>query len=430
MKILCKGFIVLLLTLFFSSCIIDIDDTKPTFVNARSIDEIIKGLSLSSYTTIKDTTDFPLVAWVGVTNSNLTLERFEELKNSGITINLARYRHVDSVQKALDFAHQVGVKLLIDCPELSSNPIQTVQRFKDHPANAGYFLQDEPATSRISFLKDLAQKIESIDNSRFCYINLLPNYTLPDNYRATNYEEYISRFISEIPLKVLSFDHYPIIGNRLRFNWYQNLETIRSETKKASIPFWAFALTTAHNEYPITDLNQIRLQVYTNLAYGAKGIQYFTYWTPSIDDYRLGPIERDGTRTAVYDYLKKMNAEIKALSYIFLSSEVVDVTHLGDIPEGVKAFKSSPDNIVSLKIRGGNALISELKNQYSSFFMIQNNNLLSDIAVKIETNTATKLILKNGMIIPASFIKEEFKLTPGDIAIFMKYSSSFPEKKV
>ncbi|MEA5127275.1 MAG: hypothetical protein VB074_03760 [Proteiniphilum sp.] len=420
MEVISKGFIIIAVAFVLSSCIIDIDDEKPTFVDARSIEEIMKGFDISSYRMIKDTVDFPLIAWVGVTNSNLTLNRFEELKNSGITINTSRYRHVDSVQKALDLAHQVGVKILIDCPEVSSSTVQMVKRFKDHPANAGYFLVDEPSVSQILSLKKLVNEIESIDNSRFCYINLLPNYVSSEQLNAPNYESYIERFINEIPLKVLSFDHYPIVGNHLRFNWYQNLEIIRNEANKASIPFWAFVMTTAHNAYPITDLNQMRLQVYSNLAYGAKGIQYFTYWTPSIEDYRSGPIERDGTRTVVYDYLKKMNAEIKALSYIFLSSEVVNVTHFGnDIPEGTAAFQSPPSNIKSLKIREGNALISELKNNSNRFFMIQNNNLLAEIAVKIETSEATKLILKNGSIIPASIIKEEFKLTPGDIVIFM-----------
>lgn len=416
------SFLITLLSLFFfSSCLFNVKEQIEIIeVNAKDIETLIDNVDLANYPIIKDTTDFPLVAWVGVNNSNITLKRFQELKESGITINCSRYRHVDSVQKALDFAQQVGVKILIDCPELTSNTAQTVRRFKDHPANAGYFLKDEPSTALIPSLKDLATRIESIDNSRFCYINLFPNYTFPDQYHAATYDLYISRFVSEIPLKILSFDHYPVVSAHLRFNWYQNLEIIRDEARKASIPFWAFAMTTAHNEYPVADLNQIRLQVYSNLAYGAKGIQYFTYWTPSIEDYRSGPIERDGTRTIVYEYLKQMNSEIKALSYIFLSSEVINVTHLGSLPEGTRPFVSTPYNIKSLKVRGGSALVSELKNGTNTFFMVQNNNLMNEVAVRIETDAATKLILKNGKIIPASLIKEEFKLTPGDMVLFMR----------
>src|SRR5690606_30992360 len=156
--------------------------------------------------------------------------------------------------------------------------------------------------------------------------------------------------------------------------WYKNLETIKDESTKSNIPFWAFAMATAHGSYPITDINQLRLQVFSNLAYGAKGIQYFTYQTPSKNDYHMGPIERDGRKTVVYDYVKEINEEVQSLSSIFSTSRVIKVSHYGDnIPEGTKPFTTAPSNIKSLKIRGGNALISELKSEVNSFFLIQNN---------------------------------------------------------
>jgi hypothetical protein len=52
--------------------------------------------------------------------------------------------------------------------------------------------------------------------------------------------------------------------------------------------------------------------------------------------------------------------------------------------------------------------------------MIQNTNINSEIAVKIKTDTQTQIILKNGVLIPANYINGEFKLTPGDMAIFMR----------
>lgn len=414
--------IIFITTVLLSSCFTDvIDGQEIKTIDAKTLESYLNNNSTTKYTKVKNTSLLPIIGWVGITRTNLTIENFQRMKDAGININCSYYPNVDSVQKALDLSLQVGIKTLIDCPELTNNTIETVKRFKDHPANAGYFLKDEPPASEVSYYAKLAKLIESVDNTRFCYINLLPTYAGPEIFAASTYNEYIQRYITEIPLKILSFDHYPIIGAKIRFDWYKNLEIIKDESTKSNISFWAFAMATAHGPYPITDLNQLRLQVYSSLAYGAKGIQYFTFQTPSKNDYHMGPVERDGTKTVVYDYVKKINEEIQAFSSIFSTSRVVKVSHYGDnIPEGTKPFTTAPSNIKSLKIRGGNALISELKSEENSFFLIQNNNLFNEIGIKIEIDEQTYVISKKGDIVSASAIDGEFKLEPGDIAIFMK----------
>lgn len=418
-----KTVLLFLIASFLTSCLIDItDQIETSHINIKDINEIINDLDISIYSNnkLKDTIDFPILGWESISNRDLKIERFQEAKDAGINHNLSGFSNVDSVQKALDLGQEVGIKIFIWCPELKTKTTETVNKFKNHPANAGYFLQDEPSASEIPTLKNLNKLIESIDNTRFSYINLHPNTGTPNTLRAEDYEDYVNRFITEIPLKTLSFDHYPIEHNAIRYIWYQNLEIIRNETRKANIPFWAFALTSAHWNYSIPTMEHLRLQVYSNLAYGAKGIQYFTFRIPSNTIYTSAPIDRNGNKTNEYYLLEEINKEIQALSYIFLSSEVTNVSHFGTTPVGTKTFSNYPRNIKSLNIRGGNALISELKNSTNTFLLIQNNNLHSEIGIEIETDTDTKIVLKNGTILPASLIDEEFKLVPGDIVILMK----------
>lgn len=405
------------------SCFSDItDDFEVKKNNAKSIETLTKGINLSLFPSVKINSEIPIVAWLGVPQSHTNIERFQEMKKAGININYSKYSNADSLQKALDIANKVDMKLMIYCPELYNNTEATVLRFKDHPANGGYFMLDEPLSSEFGRLKELEQKIEAIDSSRFCYINLLPNVAIPELYSPTDYRNYVNTFLSQIPVKILSFDHYPIMHGGIRVNWYQNLEIISSEAKNADIPFWAFALTTAHGPYPIPDLSQLRLQVYSNLAYGAKGIQYFTYWTNRSAkwNFHSGPIEIDGSKTVVYDYLQQINKEIQNFSSIFLTSKISKVSHYGVIPLGTMEFTNPPYFINSIKINNGNALLSEMENNQNSFFMIQNTTLDKEIGVDIKTDSHTKIILKNGSVIPASYIKEEFKLTPGDMVIFMR----------
>ena len=86
-----------------------------------------------------------------------------------------------------------------------------------------------------------------------------------------------------MPLQLLSFDHYPVVGDTCRPEWYENLEIFSDEARKAGKPFWAFSLATSHGPNPVPTPAMLRLQVYSDLAYVAQGIQYFTYWTPQGD---------------------------------------------------------------------------------------------------------------------------------------------------
>ena len=422
-----KAYLMLFLVFVFNSCLTDAGENYKTITTtAKDIATLTDNVNLNRYAKVKDTTDFPIVAWLGIPSKCTNIERFREARDAGININYTPYPNADSVQKALNIAEKVGMKILIRCPELSSSDanviIATVKRFKNHPANAGYFIKDEPQLSDLLNLKKIIQTITSVDDQHFCYVNLYPNHAV--NIGTPNYQEYVRQFIEELSLQVISFDFYPILtGNNIRYGWYKNLEIIRDESRNRGKPFWAFALATSHEDYPIPTLEHLRLQVYSNLAYGAKGIQYYTYWTGTSKNYQYysGPIEKDGSKTIVYEHLKKVNSEINALKYIFLSGKVINIYHYGsNIADGTKRLSKLPDYVKSLNIRCNTALISEIENDSNRFLMIQNNDLHSPVEVNIKVDSLTKIVLKNGSIIPFSLIHQSFKIESGDMVLFMR----------
>ncbi|MDD3310173.1 MAG: hypothetical protein PHY69_09490, partial [Dysgonamonadaceae bacterium] len=71
-------------------------------------------------TQVKSTDEFPIMAWIGVPESETTVERFRELKESGININFSSYSSIEAVEKALDVAQEAGVKLMPSFLELRS----------------------------------------------------------------------------------------------------------------------------------------------------------------------------------------------------------------------------------------------------------------------------------------------------------------------
>lgn len=379
--------------------------------------------------------EIPILAWIGVPERETSIDRFRELRASGININFSKYSNVAAVEKALDIAQQTGVKLLPNCPELKSAPEATVKRLMKHPALFGYHLRDEPNATDFPELATWVKKIQAVDKDHPCYINLFPNYAVAAQLFGKGYqplpgkqvyEDHVETFLEEVPVPFLSFDHYPVIENKavktLRPEWYRNLEIIASASHKHRIPFWAFSLSVAHGSYPVPTVGEIRLQMFSNLAYGAQGLQYFTYWTPGKNphwDFHHAPIETDGKRTAVYDRIKTVNREIQRLAFVFLQSKVMAVFHTGtDIPLGTKRLDRLPQPIRELQTSGGGAVVSLLEKGKHRFLVIVNRNFQNSMKLTIATDEKVKRVLNDGTIIKANRYSNNLEVDPGDAAIF------------
>jgi hypothetical protein len=371
----------------------------------------------------------PILAWYSIPADETSVERYQEMKDAGITYSLSFYENADQLQKALDAAGKVGIKIIASCPELKTDPVKTVHRFMNHPALAGYHLGDEPNIKKIPELGAWGKKIQTVDNAHFCYANLFPNFADSNQLGTKSYERYVDEYIKELPLQFISFDYYPVFKDHLAVSWYQNLEQVAGAAKKSGLPFWAFALTTNYDEDHVTPqtLAAMRLQVYSDLAYGAQGIEYFTYWSatavdaPSGEDQRGAPISAAGKRSVVYDRVKLMSREINDLSGVFMGSKVLSVRHtgLGRIPVGTIRLTTLPKAIKVLDTNGAPALVSVLENGLNSFVIIVNKDYINSMKYTLYGDESVRKVLKDGTLVPASAYESSLELDPGDAAIYM-----------
>jgi hypothetical protein len=368
------------------------------------------------------------------------------MKEAGFTHNLPGDYVTDPsrVLADLDNAQTAGIKVFIGGDALTKNVADTafIARVASHPALAGYKVWDEPPISYYERLHRQVEKIRSIDPHHPCYINLYHSgcafngnkgndyYNAPDITEVYR-KEYLRKFAGM--LSFISFDQYPVhIGDDgkravLDSMWYRSLEIISDESRKLGKPFWAFALATAHAvdwiRFPVPSLNDLRLQVYSNLAYGAQCIQYFTYWTPSEENggFHDGPINwYTGEKNPVYGIVQQMNREIIALSKVFLGAEVLWTAHTGRNPNAQLCTPLSrvklPDAIRTLDITGSDgAVVSLLKKGSGRFLVMVNRDLHRDMTVSIKGN-ALKRIEKDGSVIVTP--GKTHTVTPGDVLIY------------
>jgi hypothetical protein len=398
----------------------------------------------------------PVLAWCGVDIKYSTADHFRTLKEAGFTHNLTHhYPSVEALEKALDAAGEAGIKVFADIITIEGHTEQkgtaeitadVVKHFWNHPALAGWYIGDEPGRAKFSEFADRVAALQAVyypaarmlADEHICLSNLLPNYAGPKALGTPTYREHVRTFLEEVPVPILSFDHYPIRldaeGNRVvSCEWYENLEVIAEETKRAGKPFWAFALSAAHVNYPAPTLADLRLQVYSNLAYGAQGINYYTYWHPGYRPYTGGVVDVDGKKLETYDRVKEMNREIENLSKVFLGAKMISVGHTGVvIPQGTSRLGKLPKVIKKLETESATAVfatsargqdfpgavVSQLEKGNQCYLVIVNRDVNRNMKVKIKTAASVQRILKDGSSTPAGSSLQTVEVTPGDVLIF------------
>ena len=175
----------------------------------------------------------------GPPEQETTAERYKELAEAGFTHNYTGFGNATRWPRRWTSREAAGVKLIDQHPELASDPEGTAKRFRAHPASAATPCGTNQPPAISTGWRNGSERIQSVDAEHPCYINLYPNYCPPRGWGLSTYREYVQGSSAEVPVQVLSFDHYPVVGNKLRPEWYENLEIVSAASREADKPFWA-----------------------------------------------------------------------------------------------------------------------------------------------------------------------------------------------
>ncbi len=224
---------------------------------------------------------------------------------------------------------------------LQQNIADLAPKVANNPAALGFFLDDEPSTTAMPGLGRVARALRQAMPQKWPYINLLPNYTPLAQLRAKNYEAYLQKFIKEVHPSILSYDNYSLFNGEMLDRFYTNLGTIRRVSLEAGIPFWNVILSNTHFTYMEPSGATLRLQAYSTIAYGGRGIEYFTYFAPRRGNYRMAPVNQFGHRTPTWDELRLLNSQIRELAPWLVRLRSTGVYHSAPVPKGEKPLGDS-----------------------------------------------------------------------------------------
>lgn len=361
----------------------------------------------------------PIYACVSIPGGAFsTPERYRELAEAGFTTSLTGFGNLSEALAALDAAKGSGVRVFVACPELASDTANAVEKLRTHPALAGYHVSDEPSAAAFADLAAWTKKIQAIDTSHPCYINLLPTYANSTQLGTPTYQDYIDRFVDTVPVPLISFDHYPTSSGAVQPGHFENLEIVAASARRVRKPFWGFYQSTLFAAaQPTRTLAHLRFESFTNLAYGAQCIQAYTYWTTFPED-REAPIDRAGNRTPTYALVKQVNHEIRAWSRVFMNTQVQSVTHAGQpVPTGTRPF-TAQHGLRTLDVGAGAAVVSFLRTGDQHFVVLVNTNIHAALTLTptFDDQRLVREVRKDGHDRPLT--GKDFTIAPGDLLIF------------
>lgn len=367
------------------------------------------------------------------THNYLTSEdTYKDYAKAGVNTMMGLYDYAgqygNELIKALDYSLENNLSYLVAYSGAAgvnneSGPKSALSRIKYHDAFGGIMLSDEPG--RIMFEQmDTARGIfkgimpEDVSD-KLWYVNLFPTYASEEQlYFRTpkssdslpaggyNYSKYLDDYVNIYKPQMLSYDYYPIRGAfpDLSGGYFENMSIIREKALSVNIPFWVFLQTCSFTPgQRIPNQDEIKWLVNTSLAYGTKGIQYFTGVLPTNvgggEQFSGAMFDRDGNKTVVYDYVKNANAQVSAVDEVLMCS-----LSKGVIFQGITPWSHSESRRLAVPVEGlitkyneltevtaNHALVGCFDYKGASAFYVANNAIYKDVKTGLAASDTVTL---------------------------------------
>ena len=269
--------------------------------------------------------------------------------------NNVGYGNSPVISQALKIAEEKNLKCVIDATisrdrPLTESMIYNNYGYQNYSSLWAVNAYDEPLvktgdhgnTAGIDEISQYIPKFRSIYGKSmpfFINMNPFPSTT----YIKPNYTTYLKENIEKIvsqndpsAQRWLSCDAYPLVYERqrsihyLKEEWLFNLQLLanaKMDYPELDINTNFFILSTPHTiQSPASydreiGYNELRLQMYSLIAFGYNMVSYFTYATPPSgngETYSPALVDASGNKTERYYDAQRLNAEVHAFDHVFL----------------------------------------------------------------------------------------------------------------
>jgi hypothetical protein len=294
--------------------------------------------------------EFPVSYWYGPPATSNTLDTWRTVRDCNFTFCGPRSGYsLEQNRLMLSFCQKLNIKAIVvdgridprmtDREGWQDRIAGIVADYRDDSALYGYHLKDEPNYRDFKALGQINAEFLQHDPHHLPYVNLFPTYASTKQLGTPTYADHLDKYLSIVEPRVLSYDHYCLKRDGTdRPDYFENLSLIREYGIRYGVPPWNIvqSLSLIANWTPT--VAEMRWQVYTSLAYGMKGIVWFTYWSEKSREQkgRVGIVDSEGKPTRLYPIVQRLNGEMKVLGRTLLGLTSTGVFHTGEIPAGCR----------------------------------------------------------------------------------------------
>lgn len=298
-------------------------------------------------------------------------EQYRWVKESGLNhLYISYSSNAETMRGAIEACESVGVNTIpMTC---WGRPVSESTSYSAYPIDmhgheyfSGFNILDEPHYEDFDYLAAEYQKYKVDYPDKVFYTNLFrPNVSKSNlsDPKNISYDTYIKEFVEKVidPIegeKVMSMTLYPLlIDSKTKEKSIQDTHLIdlgkfAVTTKAAGAVMYHFVQTISFgSSHHAPSEADIRFQIYSGMAFGSKGFQYFTYATPNTNyEFSLtdvGMINRNNQRTAIYYGVQAVNKELSSFDHVFLDFDWQSVMLVdGDLSEatapGFELYRSN-----------------------------------------------------------------------------------------
>ncbi|OGV69947.1 MAG: hypothetical protein A2269_09470 [Lentisphaerae bacterium RIFOXYA12_FULL_60_10] len=218
---------------------------------------------------------------------------------------------------------------------------KAVKELGHHPAVFGFHVGDEPGAAQFADACKAHRIQKELAPGLSPFLNLLPMYQgIASRIGYQSWDRYLDDYVAFAQPPLLCYDCYaqmnpdPDSDAAGYWGWqmyFDNLWTFWQAGRRHHLDYWTTLLSTGHFRYRCPTENDLRWQVNTAVASGAKGLLwFFLYMREPQDNYRVAPIDEHWERSETYEWLSRVcRTFLKWHAPVLLESELVTACHVG-----------------------------------------------------------------------------------------------------
>lgn len=389
--------------------------------------------------------------------SIVTDETYKKLSDCGINLIIEQAidmsTNLEGAKLALSLAEKYGISYFMTdkgsldydgntTGEFSLDAIKSSLTIGlEYKSFAGLYLRDEPSKNTFDKLKNAIDvfnqaKTELNEEQLSMYYNLLPScLQMSGTGESISWaNDYVPSFAKLGP-DYLMFDMYPVSGpnDEVASSWFYYIGKMNQIAKEHGKMWMGYAqaggaLPAFSEDARVVTEGELNWDVNTMLAFGAKGISYYTlvcppYWTFTQEAYANDEahslINKWGNKTAMYYYAQKINKQIAAMDHVLMNAE-----HQGVIIHGNSPCSYSESDLLTnygaLKsVSGSAALIGCFDYKDGMALLVVNNSITekrAEITLEFD-NLYKSTVIQRGISTEVGLKEMTLHLEAGECAL-------------